>query len=48
MYWHSYTFLHQSGRNLIRDRDKLTQEIHNMIKEEMELINKMGRDTSES
>ena len=33
---------------IIRTQHKLTKEIHNMIKEEMRLINKMGRDNSES
>ena len=33
---------------IIQTQHKLTQEIHNMIKEEMRLINKMGRDNSES
>ena len=32
---------------IIQTRHKLTREIHNMIKEEMRLINKMGRDNSE-
>ena len=32
---------------IIQTQHKLTQEIHNMIKEEMRLINKMGRDNSE-
>ena len=33
---------------IIQTQHKLTQEIHNMIKEEMRLINKMGRDNSDS
>ena len=33
---------------IIQTQHKLTQEIHNMIKEEMRLINKMDRDNSES
>ena len=33
---------------IIQTQHKLTREIHNMIKEEIRLINKMGRDNSES
>ena len=33
---------------IIQTQHKLTREIHIMIKEEMRLINKMGRDNSES
>jgi len=33
---------------IIQTQHKLTREIHNMIKEEIRFINKMGRDTSES
>jgi hypothetical protein len=32
---------------IMQTQHKLTQEIHNMIKEQMRLINKMGRDSSE-
>jgi len=33
---------------IIQTQHKLTREIHNMIKEEIRFINKMGRDNRES